>query len=134
MSMNILERNRQTVRDYVEAFNRCDVDRLRSLFTADAMIQGVLGRASIDAAIPIWRDLHEAYGLSLHIEEIAVEGDVAAARYVETGTFSKPFRGIEPTYKSYSVTAMEWFHLRDGQIAERWGARDSAAINRQLGV
>ncbi len=27
---------------------------------------------------------------------------------------------------------MEWFRLENGRIAERWGARDSAAIDRQV--
>ncbi len=132
--MGTLERNRQIVREYVDAFNQCDLDKLRSLFTPDAMIQGVLGQAPIDRALAIWRELHEAYAITLHLEETAVEENAAAARYTETGTFRKAFRGSEPTHKSYSVTAMEWFRLRDGRIAERWGARDSAAINRQLGV
>ncbi len=134
LGMSTLERNRQVIRAYVEAFNRCDVDKLRSLFTPDAIIQGVLGSAPIDAAIAVWRELHQAYGISLDIEEIVIEGDVAAARYSESGTFRKPFRGMEPTQKSYSIIAMEWFQLRDGLIAKPWGARDSAAINRQLGV
>jgi uncharacterized membrane protein YecN with MAPEG domain len=29
---------------------------------------------------------------------------------------------------------MEWFALRDGKITHRWGARDSAAIFRQMGI
>jgi hypothetical protein len=27
---------------------------------------------------------------------------------------------------------MEWFRLRDGKITERWGARDSGAMQKQL--
>lgn len=34
---------------------------------------------------------------------------------------------------SYEIVAMEWFHLRDGKVAARWGARDSATIMRQIG-
>jgi hypothetical protein len=29
---------------------------------------------------------------------------------------------------------MEWFEVRDGLIQRRWGARDSASINRQMGL
>jgi len=57
-----------------------------------------------------------------------------AARYLEQGTFRKPFRGTAPTGRSFSVTAMEWFRMSNGKIAERWGARDSAAIARQVGA
>jgi predicted ester cyclase len=36
--------------------------------------------------------------------------------------------------KSYEVVAMEWFVFRDGKITQRWGARDSTAIFRQMGI
>jgi hypothetical protein len=29
---------------------------------------------------------------------------------------------------------MEWFTLKNGRIQSRWGARDFAAISRQLGM
>jgi predicted ester cyclase len=32
------------------------------------------------------------------------------------------------------VVAMEWFVLKDGRIERRWGARDGAAIFRQMGL
>lgn len=63
---------------------------------------------------------------------MAAEGDRVAVRFTETGTFRAAFRGEAPTGKSYRITAMEWFRMKDGLIAERWGARDSAAVNRQL--
>jgi predicted ester cyclase len=29
---------------------------------------------------------------------------------------------------------MEWFEIEDGKITRRWGARDSASQQRQLGI
>jgi predicted ester cyclase len=55
-------------------------------------------------------------------------------RYTERGTFTGPFRGQTPTGKSYELVAMEWFVVRDGRIHRRWGARDSAAQARQIGL
>jgi ketosteroid isomerase-like protein len=37
------EINRKVVLDYVDAFNRGDMESLRTLFTPDALIYGVLG-------------------------------------------------------------------------------------------
>jgi steroid delta-isomerase-like uncharacterized protein len=68
------------------------------------------------------------------IEDLVAEGDRVAARYTERGTFAGPFRGKEPTGKSYELTAMEWFALQDGRIHRRWGARDSASQARQVGM
>lgn len=37
------EANKQIVRSYAEAFNTGDLEKLKSLFSEDAEIQGVLG-------------------------------------------------------------------------------------------
>lgn len=132
--MSACERNKDVVRQYVAAFNRGDLQALRDLFTPDAVIHGVLGSGGLEVAVPIWRELHDAFGITLTVEDLAAEGDRVAARYTERGTFNGPFRGKPPTGKSFEIGAMEWFILRDGRIAQRWGARDSAAQARQLGL
>jgi len=128
------EENKAVVRAYAEAFNRGDFDAVVKLCAPDVVIQGVMGKGALDVALPVWRELHEAYNIQLTIEDLIAEGDRVAARYLEQGTFRKPFRGTAPTGRSFSVTAMEWFRMSNGKIAERWGARDSAAIARQVGA
>ena len=64
----------------------------------------------------------------------AEEGDIVAVRYTERGTSVGPFRGQEPTGKSYEIVAMEWFEMKEGLIHRRWGARDSGAQQRQMGL
>lgn len=126
--------NADVVREYVEAFNRLDIEALRTLFTADAVIYGVLGFGDLEKVIPIWKQLHEGIAIHLTIDEIVAEGDQVAVRYTERGQSVGEFLGNPPTGKSYEVVAMEWFVMRDGQIARRWGARDSAAMARQMGL
>jgi predicted ester cyclase len=65
----------------------------------------VLGRGTFERVEPIWRQLIEGYGMQLTIEELIAEGPVVAARYRETG-----------------------------RIRRRWGARDAASQDRQLGI
>jgi len=129
------EANKQAVSDYVAAFNAHDVARLTELFTPDAQIWGVMGAGGLDIAMPIWAELHDSLEMKLEIVDMIAEGDNVAVRLRETGRFVKPFRGIpgvEPTSRTYQLNAMEWFYFREGQIAARWGARDSAAITRQV--
>src|SRR5206468_2883682 len=123
-----------TVLEYVAAFNAGDIDRLRTLFTPDATIYGVLGGGPFDVAAPIWRELHTAFQMKLDVQSIIAEGDVIAVRYVERGASVAPFRGGSVTNKSYEIVAMEWFEMQGDRIHRRWGARDSAAIARQLGI
>ena len=128
------ESNKQVVRDYVAAFNRGDLQALEGLFAPDAEIQGVLGRGQMQKVLPIWRELVNGLGMQLEVEAMAAEADVVAVRYTERGTHRAPFFGHAPTGRSYELVAMEWFEIRDGRILRRWGARDSAAQARQIGM
>jgi predicted ester cyclase len=132
--VSLQEQNKAVVERYVQAFNRGDLPALRSLLTDDAEIQGVMGHGVFERVEPIWRGLIEGYGMQLHVEQLVAEGNLVAARYTETGTFKAPAFGNQPTGRSYTLVAMELFEIRDGKIAKRWGARDSAAQARQLGI
>jgi predicted ester cyclase len=132
--MSIEEEAKKVVRDYVEAFNRGDLNALRSLLAEDAEIQGVFGKGLFEKIEPIWRQLIEGYGMQLAIQGLVAEGNIVAARYVESGTFRAPAFGHQPTGKSYELVAMEWFEIEGGKIRRRWGARDAAAQARQLGI
>jgi ketosteroid isomerase-like protein len=100
--------NRGIVLEYVEAFNRGDVDGVCRLFAPDALVYGGLGWGRIVQVRAVWKDLVECFRMNLHVESIAAEGDVVAVRYTERGTSLKSFRGgPPPTGKSYEVVAME---------------------------
>jgi predicted ester cyclase len=132
--MSIEEESKSVVRRYVDAFNRGDLQALKSLLADGAEIQGVMGKGLIDKVAPLWRQLIEGYGMQLRIEGLIAEGNVVAARYVESGTFRAPAFGNAPTGKSYTLIAMEWFEIEGSKIKRRWGARDSASQARQLGI
>ena len=122
------------VREYVDAWNRGDLNGVCGLFAPDAQVFGVLGSGGLDVARPIWKMLMGSFGMQLEIAGIVAEGNTVAVRFREFGTFRSEFRGVAPTGKSYEITAMEWFEFADGKVTKRWGARDSAAISRQLGI
>jgi predicted ester cyclase len=132
--MTTIESNKQVVLKYVEAFNRGDLEALQELFTPDALIHSVLGWGELDKAMPIWKELHEAFAINLTVEEIIAEGDTVAVRYTERGAFVGSFRGQEPTGKSFELVAMERFTVLEGKIQRRWAARDAASQARQLGM
>lgn len=126
---------RDVVLAYVDAFNRGDLAALRALLADDAVIQGVTGVATDWERIEsVWRQLIEGYCMQLRVDEMLVDGESVAVRYVESGTFRAPAFGYAPTGRSYELVAMEFFRIHDGLITQRWGARDSAAQLRQLGV
>ena len=132
--MPSIDEHEHVVREYVDAFNRLDLERLRKLFASDAIVYGVLGAGGLDVVEPIWQEIHAAFAIQLTIDDIVVEGDRVAVRYTERGRFIGPFRGSEPTQKPYEIVAMEWFAMKDGCIWRRWAARDSGTQARQMGL
>lgn len=132
--MSTADQAKAVVQRYVDAFNRGDLDGLKALLADDAEIQGVFGQGLFERIAPVWRQLIEGYGMQLRVEEMIAEGNRVAVRYTETGTFTRPAFGKQPTGKSYELVAMEWFEIEDGKIKRRWGARDAASQARQLGM
>jgi steroid delta-isomerase-like uncharacterized protein len=125
---------RTLIQTYAAAFSAGDIDAVIRLHTPDAVIHGVFGWGSVaEVAAPVWRELHGCLQTRLNIESLVTEGSAVVARYTETGRSVAEFRGRPATGRSYELVAMEWYELRDGLIARRWGARDSASQSRQLG-
>ena len=131
--MKTADDKKALVRKYVDAFNRGDIEGVCQCFAPDGVVYGVLGWGNLVKARTIWEQLVACFQMNLSVESMAAEGEIVAVRYTERGKFVAPFRGIEPTGKAYEVVAMEWFEFGDGGINKRWGARDSAAIFRQMG-
>lgn len=125
--------NKAVVEAYVRAFNAGDVEALCGLFHPEALVWGVLGWGAVAAVRPIWEELVAGLGIQLQVDAMVAEGDEVAVRYTERGTSRAAFRGQGPTGKSYELTAMEWFQIKDGLVFRRWGARDFASQTRQLG-
>lgn len=125
---------KQVVLQYVDAFNRGDLDALRALLSDEAEIQGVFGQGLFEKIEPVWRQLIEGYGIQLEVQGLIAEGHIVAARFIESGVFRAPAFGHQPTGQSYELVAMEWFEIENGKIRRRWGARDAAAQARQLGI
>ncbi|RIA09161.1 steroid delta-isomerase-like uncharacterized protein [Flavobacteriaceae bacterium MAR_2010_72] len=129
----IIMDNKAVIQHYVNAFNSGDLDGLRSLFSPDALVYGVLGWGKVDEVMPIWKLLVNALHMQLKIEDMVAEGDVVAVRYIESGKSLAPFFDKPATGNSYELVAMEWFIIKNGKIERRWGARDAASQSKQLG-
>ena len=128
------EVNKRIVLDYVDAFNRGDLEVLKNHFAPDALVYGVLGWGGLEQVVPIWQEIKAAFAIQLQVESIIVEEEIVAVRYTERGTSVGSFRGGPVTGKSFEVVAMEWFNIKEGKIHRRWGARDNAAQLRQMGL
>jgi predicted ester cyclase len=79
--------------------------------------------APLHAAFPDWHAT---------IEDLLGEGDRVALRITESGTLQGSFLGLTATGKRFEISALQICRLQDGKLVEMWGARDTAAMLRQL--
>ena len=93
------ELHKQLIASYVSAFNSGDFKRLRTLFSPEAQIQGVLGWAGIEKALAVWEELHAAFAIELTVGAMVIQGHDAAVRYLEHGTFRGPLSRTCPDRK-----------------------------------
>jgi steroid delta-isomerase-like uncharacterized protein len=68
------------------------------------------------------------------IDDQIAEGDGVATRWTMHGTHEGEFRGIAPTGKQITVTAIGIFRFSDGKVVESWDNFDQLGMMRQLGV
>lgn len=67
-------------------------------------------------------------------EQVIADGNLVAIRFTQTGTFTGPFLGAEPTGESISVTGISIFRVECGVVAESWSEEGGFALWRQLGI
>ena len=81
--------------------------------------------------------------VKLEIQNLVASGETVVVRAIFKGTHRGKGRlpvnggmlvGVEPTGKSFSVTHIHWFHLRDGKIVAHYATRDDIEMMRQLGL
>jgi steroid delta-isomerase-like uncharacterized protein len=70
----------------------------------------------------------------MSLDDLVVEGGLAAYRWTMSGTHTGPMRGIPPTGKRFSMPGMSIMRVRDGKIVEGWHNYDMLGLLQQLGV
>jgi steroid delta-isomerase-like uncharacterized protein len=132
------QKNKQVVRQYIEAFNRQDTERLSQLVSSTNQSFQFSGmHSSMD-----WNRTKQFFAafwtafpdLSAKIEEMVAEGDKVAIRVINTGTHKGDFQGIPPTGKQVSFEGRDFVTLRDGKIVEQRAGVDMMELMQQIGA
>jgi steroid delta-isomerase-like uncharacterized protein len=135
---SVEEQNKQVVRQYIEAFNRQDTDRLGQLVSSTNQSFQFSGmRSSMD-----WNRTKQFFAafwsafpdLSAKIEEIVAEGDKVAIRVINTGTHKGEFQGTPLTGKKVSFGGRDFLTLRDGKIVDQRASVDMMELMQQIGA
>lgn len=68
------------------------------------------------------------------VDQVVVEGNKVAVRFVGTGTHQGDLFGIPPTGKPIKSTGINIFRIEAGKIVEHWNNADDLGVLQQLGV
>ena len=118
-------------RQYLAALNDRRMDELGDHVHDDIVFNGEPTSLS-DYRAAIQSDFDAVPDFRWTIEDVLTGGDLIAVRLTDTGTPSSAWLSSSPTGKSFSVTEMCFYRLRDGRIAEMWFVLDAASAAEQL--
>jgi steroid delta-isomerase-like uncharacterized protein len=129
---------RTIVEQVVEILNSKDPERLRSLYSEDAVLyqapvkKTLVGQDHIVARV---RDLSEMSKDShMTIRELHVAGDTAFLEFNFVGTNTGRFLDYEPTGRKFDIDSCVSFQFRNGKIVKHTTYLDTATVLRHLGL
>ena len=67
-------------------------------------------------------------------DDIIIEGNKVACRYILDGTHKGEFVDLQPTDKQFRVNGMTIFSFRDTKCVQRWNLVDMISLMEQLGT
>ena len=129
-----LEENKTIVRKVYEAFNERNTDMTNEIIAPDYVdytnqIQGLeSGKKFITM---FWEGFPDIYW---SIEDIIAEGDKVWVRAKITGTHTGEYRGLVPTGKKFTISAVDIWHIVNGKIVECWAVDDLLDFYQKLGI
>ena len=68
------------------------------------------------------------------VDLMLAEGDLVAARWTATGTFTGPWGAVEPTGKRAEFSGVNLYRFRGDKVAEIWNHRDDLGLMQQVGA
>jgi steroid delta-isomerase-like uncharacterized protein len=131
------ERNKETVRGAIEAFNNRDLDLYWSFHTEDTTSHEVyfpepLSKEEMSKFVPqLW---HSYPDWHIETKSMTAEGDMVAVENIMTATFEHDFGDQKATGRSFTVREGVFFQMKDGKIQHVRIYLDQKTQNEQLGI
>ena len=123
-------------RIFDELINQGREDDIEALIAADyvehAVGGDIVGRAGFRDYLQSWRAAFP--DVYCEVQNVIIQGDLAAWMVRMTGTNSGPLMGMPATGKSVDIVAINMGRIRDGQAVEHWTGNDMVQLLTQLGA
>jgi predicted ester cyclase len=127
------------VREYFDALGAQDLDRAVSYWKPGSKdtIHGVVDMVAPDGIRAYFSETFAAFpDWKFEILELVGSGDMAAARWRVTGTFTGPgrYQGVAPNGKRIVLEGCDMFRVEDELIVENNAYANGMQIAQQLGL
>ena len=124
-------------KDYLEAWNKRDYDRMRGLMHRDYTYTGGDGQEQKgpEAGLAVSQMFGRAFPDGrIDVVNIKEFGDTVLVEFIGRGTHRGDLMGIAPTGRSVTIPVCEVLELRDGKIYREREYMDMVTIMVQVGV
>ncbi len=127
-------------RDWCEAWNSHDVDRILSRVTDDIVYEGLAGARVMTGTAEMKAYLDETFSafpdFRIDLKSLFASGKWAGSEWVMSGTFKGELQsvGLKPTGKSFSVRGASITELRGSRVRRNTDYYDGAVFFRQIGI
>ena len=115
---------------HYDHFNRADYGAWREMLTPDitfhhASAGDIAGRDAYFDTIRAYRSSFPDASVELH--RLVEQGDLVAAEFTSSATFSNEFAGIAPSGKKWTLPGMGFYSVEGEKLAEAWFVEDFTA-------
>lgn len=137
------EANQKVVEEMTEVlFNKRDADQAPRYYATTITSHNTDGAGNVGVRqVPItqmqtmWRGFKVSMpDRKLVNDLILCSGDTVTVRTTVTGTMTGAMNGMQPTGKSFTMSAIDIYRFKDGKVVERWGNADGMTMITQLGL
>jgi steroid delta-isomerase-like uncharacterized protein len=125
------------VKDYLEAWNNRDYERMRGLMHRDYTYAGGDGQEQKgpEAGLAVSQMFARAFPDGrIDVVSMKEAGDTVLVEFIGRGTHRGDLMGIAPTGRPITIPVCEVFELRDGKIYREREYMDMVTIMVQVGV
>ncbi len=131
------EANKAVIRTYLQAWERGDVDTIKSLIHPEAVthVSATRDEKSLPFEPQSCAMWHAAFTATrIRIDKLVAQEDSVAVYWVMAAVHSGPFMGRPATKRKVTISGLEINRLTDRTIVEIWRLSDSLTLMQQLGV
>lgn len=127
-----LEQNKAVMREFAQARDRADYERLLAPEFTLMLADGAHSREEFLQHVGYYAAAFS--DTTFEIKELIAEGDKVVTRAIYRGTHTGELRGLAPTGKSFAIDAVLIDRLEGGKVVEHRSLFDMLGLMQQLGA